>query len=107
METEKKQSIKDQITDGTAPNQQKVIFRIKEKAQHFNVNCTDPKQIEQRIYDAKPELQDKPKYFNEAKNFGIQLRKSNFNLGFQGSPNQVLHFADVPDGEKCLTDRRA
>ena len=82
MESDKQQSIKDQITGGTAPNQQKVIFRIKEKAQHFNVNCTDPKQIEQRIYDAKPELQDKPKYFNEAKNFGIQLRKSNFNLGF-------------------------
>ena len=82
MEPEKRQSIKDQLTDGTAPNQQKVIFRIKEKAQHFNVNCTDPKQMGQRIYEAKPELQDKPRYFNEAKNFGIQLRKSNFNLGF-------------------------
>ena len=48
-----------------------MIFRIKEKAQHFNINCSDPKQKEQRIYDAKPELKDKPRYFNEAKNFGV------------------------------------
>ena len=70
------------MKDGSAPCQQKMIFRIKEKAQHFNINCSDPKQKEQNIYDAKPELKEKPRYFNEAKNFGVQLRKTNFNLGF-------------------------
>ena len=71
MESQKKQTIKDQISEGTAPNQQKMIFRIKENAQHFNINCDDPKQKEQRIYDAKPEHKEKPAYFNEAKNFGV------------------------------------